>query len=125
MDRFTELAHFAYDYMATDMAIVRRFGNGLRLSIRGRIVGLRLQDMDSMVGTTLIIKREIEDARSTRDTGANGMRKESQSSSSSGKKPKLLVHVGSRAAAIRARDRSRFPVRLGRWCAIIASSPDI
>ena len=37
----------------------------------------------------------------------------------------LLVHVGSRAAAIRAKDGSGFPIRLGRWCATIASSPDI
>ena len=43
--------------------------------------------MDSMVGTTLTIEREIEDARSTRYAGASGKRKESQSSSSSGKKP--------------------------------------
>ena len=56
--RFTELAHFTDDYMATDMAKVRRFENGLKLSIRGRIVGLRLQDMDSMVGTTLTIERD-------------------------------------------------------------------
>ena len=60
--RFTELARFANDYVATDLAKVRRFENGLRLSIRGRIVGLRLQDMDSMVGTAMIIEREIEDA---------------------------------------------------------------
>ena len=36
----------------------------------------------------------------------------------------LLVHLGSKAAAIRARDRLGLPVRLGRWCAIIASSLD-
>ena len=63
--RFTKLARFADDYVATDAAKVRRFENGLRLSIRGRIVGLRLQDMDSMVGTTMTIEREMEDARST------------------------------------------------------------
>ena len=40
--RFTKLAHFVEDYVATDMAKVRRFENGLKLSIRGRIVGLRL-----------------------------------------------------------------------------------
>ena len=51
MARFTELVRFGDDYMATDMAKVRRFENGLKLSIRGKIVGLRLQDMDSMVGT--------------------------------------------------------------------------
>ena len=84
--RFTELAHFADDYVATDMAKIRRFKNGLKLSILGRIVGLCLQDMDSMVGTALTIEREIEDARSTRDTGVSSKRKESQSSSSSGKK---------------------------------------
>ena len=40
--RFTELARFADDYVATDMAKVRRIENGLKLSIRGRVVGLRL-----------------------------------------------------------------------------------
>ena len=56
--RFTELARFADDYVATDLSKVRRFENGLKLSIRGRIVGLRLRDMDSMVETALTIERE-------------------------------------------------------------------
>ena len=77
MARFTELAHIVDDYVATDLAKVRRFESRLRLSIRGRIVRLRQQDMDSMVGTTMTIEREIEDARSTRDVGASGKRKES------------------------------------------------
>ena len=84
--RFTELARFTDDYVATDLAKVRRFENGLKLSIRARIIGLRLQDMDSIVGTALTIEREIEDARSTRDAGVSSKRKESQSSSSSGKR---------------------------------------
>ena len=62
MARFTELARFGDDYVATDMAKVRRFENGLKLSIRGKIVGLRLQDMDSMVGIALAIEREMDDA---------------------------------------------------------------
>ena len=62
--------------MDIDLAKVRRFENGLRFSIRGKMIGLRLQDMDSMVGTTMTIKREIEDARSTRDAGVSGKRKE-------------------------------------------------
>ena len=65
VSKFTKLARFADDYVATDAAKVRRFENGLRLSIRGWIVGLRLQDMDSMVGTTMTIEREMEDAWST------------------------------------------------------------
>ena len=62
MARFTELARFGDDYVATDMAKVRRFENGLKLSIRGKIVGLRLQDMVSMVGTSLAIEGEMDDA---------------------------------------------------------------
>ena len=85
--RFTELARFADDYVATDMAKVRRFENGLKLSIRGRIVGLHLQDMDSMVGMALTIEKEIEDAQSTRDAGV-GSKREDQPSSSSGKRQK-------------------------------------
>ena len=79
--RFTELARFAD--VATDLTKVRRFENGLKLSIRAKIVGLCLQDMDSMVGTALTIEREIEDARSTRDASVSSKRKDSQSSSSS------------------------------------------
>ena len=57
VSRFTELARFVDDYVATDMAKVRTFENGLRLSIQSTIVGLRLQDRDSMVGTTQTIER--------------------------------------------------------------------
>ena len=51
-----------------------RFENGLKLSIQGRIVVLRLRDMDSMVGMALTIEREIEDAWSTRDAGVGNKR---------------------------------------------------
>ena len=57
--RFTELARFVDDYVATNLDKVKRFENELKLSIRARTVGLRLQDMDSMVGTTLTIKTEL------------------------------------------------------------------
>ena len=68
----------------------RRFENGLKLSIRGRIVGLRLWEMDSMVGTALTIEREIEDARSTRDAGV-GSKREDHPSSSLGKRQKTYA----------------------------------
>ena len=57
--RFTELARFVDDYVATNWAKVRRFENGLKLSIRARIVGLRLQDMDSMVGTVISAQKVL------------------------------------------------------------------
>ena len=59
----------------------RRFENGMKLSIRGRIVRLRLRDMDSMVGTALTIEREIEGARSTRDASISVKREDQPSSS--------------------------------------------
>ena len=60
--KFTELARFWDDYAAKEMAKVRKFEDGLKLSIRGKIVGLFLQDMDSMVNTTMAIEREIDNA---------------------------------------------------------------
>ena len=80
--KFTELVRFADDYVAIDMAKVRKFEDGLKLSIRGKIVGFLLQDMDSMVGTTMAIEREIDDAWSIRDAGASEKKRENQFSSS-------------------------------------------
>ena len=59
--KFTELTCFRDDYVTTNMAKVRKFEDGLKLSIRGKVVGFLLQDMDSM--TTMAIEIEIEDAR--------------------------------------------------------------
>ena len=92
--RFTKLARFADDYVATYMAKVRRFENGLKLSIRAKIVGLRLQDMDSMVGIALTIEREIKDARRTQDASVSSKRKDSQSSSNSGKRQRASSSRG-------------------------------
>ena len=89
--KFTELARFGDDYVATDMAKVRKFEDGLKSSIRGKIVGFLLQYMDSMVRTTMTIEKEIDDARSIQDTGASDRRKEGQPSSSSGKKQKTSI----------------------------------
>ena len=75
--KFTELAHFTDDYVATDMAKVRKFEDGLKLSIQGKIVGLLLQDIDFMVKIAMAIKREVDDARSIRDAGVKDKRKES------------------------------------------------
>ena len=56
--KFTELARFGDDYVATDMAKGRIFEDGLKLSIRGKIVRFLLHDMDSMVRTAMAIERE-------------------------------------------------------------------
>ena len=103
MARFTELARYADDYVATDMAKVRRFENGLKLSIRGRIVSLRLQDMDSMVGTALTIERENEDARGIRDTSTSGKRKGIS-----------LLRVWERGGGLLSHERPRYRANHGR-----------
>ena len=57
MAKFTELARLADDYVATDMAKVRKFEDGLKLSIRGKIVGLLLQNINFMVRIAMAIER--------------------------------------------------------------------
>ena len=47
-----------------------------------------------MVGTSLTIEREIEDARSTRDAGVSSKRKESKSSYSLGKRQRASSSRG-------------------------------
>ena len=67
--KFTELARFADDYVATNIAKVRKFKDGLKLSIRGKIVGLLLHDMNLMVKKAMTIEREVDDAYNIQDVG--------------------------------------------------------
>ena len=86
VDKFIELSRFADDYVATDMAKVRKFEDGLKFSIRSKIVGLLLQDMNLMIKTVMAIEREVDDARSIWDVSVRDKRRESQPSSSSSRK---------------------------------------
>ena len=85
MAKFTKLARFVDDYVATDLAKVWKFEDGLKLSILGKIVGFLLHDMDSIVRTAMTIETEIEDARSIR-AASMCEKMEDQPSSRSGKK---------------------------------------
>ena len=73
--KFTELASIVDDYVATDLAKLRKFEDGLKLSIRGKIVGLLLQDMDLMVKTTMVIERDVDDTQSIQDAGVKDKRR--------------------------------------------------
>ena len=88
MAKFIELPHFVDDYVATDMAKVRKFEDGLKLSVLGKIVGLLRQDLDSMFRTAMAIEMEVDDARNIRDVDVVKVkrRKSQPFSSSSGKK---------------------------------------
>ena len=77
--KFTELACFTNNYVATDMVKVRKFKDGLKLSIRGKIMGPHLQNLDSMVETCLAIEREVADPWNIRETGVKDKKKEGQS----------------------------------------------
>ena len=114
--KFTELPRFRDDYVATDMAKVRKFEDDLKLSIQGKIVRLLLQDMDFMVRITMAIEREIDDAWRIRDMGARDLRKEGQPSSSSGKKQKISVPRGfqGQGSGYQGQDEFRLLVRRGR-----------
>ena len=69
--KFTELAHFVDDYVATEMDKVREFENGLKLSIRGKIVGLLLQDTEFVVKTAMAIEREVDNTWNIWEAGVN------------------------------------------------------
>ena len=126
MAKFTELARFVDDYVAIDMAKVRKFENGLRLSIRSKTVGHLLQDMDSMVKTIFSIEREVDDVRNIQDAGVKDKRENQPSSSSSRKKHRTSTpHQSqgqSRGYQGQGQDRSsqdgrcfRAPSQQGQW----------
>ena len=109
--------------MATDLAKVRRFKNGLKLSIWARIVGLLLQDMDSMVRTALTIEREIEDVRSTWDASVSSKRKDSQSSSSSGKRQRACSSQGSHSCGHPGQGQMRVAGQAGQMVCYHCQQP--
>ena len=92
--KFTKLVRFVDDYVAIDLAKVRKFEDGQ--TIRGKIVGLLLQDMfPLMVKIAMAIEREVDDTQSIRDAGVKDKRKESQPSfSSSGNKQRTSAPQG-------------------------------
>ena len=81
--------------------------------------------MDSMVSTTLIIEREIENTRSIRDAGTGSKTKESQSSSSSGKKPNASSSRGFQSRDHQAKVRLGLLVRRDKRFIISAVSLNI
>ena len=89
--KFIELAHFTDDYMAK----VWKFEDGLKFSIQDKIVGLLLQEMDSMVRRTMAIEREMDEVKSIRDAGVSGKRKKNQFSSGLGKRKRTSFPRGS------------------------------
>ena len=51
------------------MAKVRKSEDGMRMSIRGKIVGLLLQDKNLMVKIAMAIERKVDDIRNIGEVG--------------------------------------------------------
>ena len=116
--KFTKLARFADDYVTIDMAKVRKFEDGLKLSIRGKIMGFLLQDMDLMVKTTIAIEREVGDTKRIRDAGVKDKRREIQLLLlAQGRSRGLLLRKGFKD---RAKARVNHP-RVGETLGLLAS----
>ena len=114
--KFTELALFSYDYMAIDMAKVRQFEDGMKFSIRGKIVGFLLHDIDSMVKTAMAIEREIDDAKSIGMRVLVGRERRISLLLARGRSKGLLLHSSFRGkdATIKAKAMAGLLARQGR-----------
>ena len=62
--KLKKAARFVDDYVIIDMAKVKKFKDGMKLSIWGKNVGLH--DLDSMVKTAMAIEKDMDDARNIR-----------------------------------------------------------
>ena len=67
--KFTKLACFADDYVATYIAKVRKSKDGLKMSIQVKIMGLLLQDTNLMVKIAMAIEREVDVTLNIREAG--------------------------------------------------------
>ena len=76
-----------------------------------------------MVGTTLTIKRKIEDARITRDASVSGNRKDSQSSSSSGKRQRASSSRGSQSRGHLGQGQMRVSSQAGQMVCYHCQQP--
>ena len=76
-----------------------------------------------MVGIALTIEREIEDARSTRDAGASSKRKDSQSSSSSGKRQRAYSSRGSQSRGHPGQGQMRVASQAGQMVCYHCQKP--
>ena len=123
--KFTKLARFVDDYVAIDLAKVRKFEDGLKLSIKGKIVGFLLHDMDSMVRMVMTIEREIEDARSIRAAGTSKKREDRPSSSSRNRQKTSAPRVfQGRGRGYQGQGQTRVPSQSGLMICFHSQHPE-
>ena len=60
--RFTELSHYAMEFISTKANRAKRFEQGLRPAIREKLVALKIRDYGDMVDRVSLVERDIEDS---------------------------------------------------------------
>ena len=61
--RFTELSHYAMDFMPIEANRAKRFEQGLRPVIQEKLVALKMRDYGDMVDQVALVERDIEDSQ--------------------------------------------------------------
>ena len=61
--RFTELSHYAMEFISTEANRAKRFEQGLRPAIREKLAALKIRDYGYMVDRAALVERDIEDSQ--------------------------------------------------------------
>lgn len=61
--KFLELSRFAPDFVSTEGGKTRRFERGLRPTIRGRIVALKVSNFSELIDRAMLVEQELEDSQ--------------------------------------------------------------
>ena len=61
--RFTELSHYAMEFISMEANRAKRFEQGLRPAIREKLVALKIRDYGDMVDRVALVERDIEDSQ--------------------------------------------------------------
>ena len=59
--RFTELSHYAMEFIFTEANQAKRFEQALRPAIREKLVALKIRDYGDVVDRATLVERDIED----------------------------------------------------------------
>ena len=79
--RFTELSHYAMEFISTEANRAKRIEKGLRPATREKLVTLKIRDYGDMVDRAALVERDIEDSQGRQSWARGGSIRTSASSS--------------------------------------------
>ena len=71
--RFTELSRYAMEFISTEANRAKRFEQGLRPTIREKLVALKIRDYGDMVDRAALVERDIEDSQRRQSWARGGL----------------------------------------------------